>query len=126
SDDDHAFRVAAALRPDVGQYFFGNEGFDGVADLHVVEVLNTDTAFVAAGDFGSIFFESLQRCNLAFEDHDVIAQEADFGIACNLPIRNVTAGDSAHLRNPERVSNVGGSEVRFLDNRFEDALHGSF
>ena len=51
---------ARELRSDVGHHFFCDEGFDGVADLHVVEILNTDAAFVAASDFRSIFLEPLQ------------------------------------------------------------------
>src|SRR3989442_8919550 len=59
------------LRPDVGHHFFGDKGFDGVADLYVVEILNTDATFVAASGFRSIFLEALQSSDLAFEDHDV-------------------------------------------------------
>ena len=58
-NDYHFQRRANGLRPDVGHYFLCHEGLDGIADLHVIEVLNADTAFVAFCDFGRVFLESL-------------------------------------------------------------------
>src|SRR5205823_10832895 len=58
--NSHFSLLKWALCPDVSHHFFCDEGFDRVADLHIVEVLNAYTAFVAACDFGSILFETLQ------------------------------------------------------------------
>src|SRR5262245_60450529 len=62
-------------RADVGHYFLCHERFNRIADFDVVEILNADTAFVAFGDFGCVFLESLQRRNLPLEYHNVVAQE---------------------------------------------------
>src|SRR5262245_47150836 len=38
-----------SLGSDVGHHFLGDKGFDLIADLHVVEVLNSDAALIALG-----------------------------------------------------------------------------
>src|SRR5438876_11800585 len=97
------------LCPDVGHHFFCDKGFDGVADLHIVEVLNSDTAFLATRDFRSILFYSLQRSDLAFEDDHIVAQQAKLGISRDLSIRDVAPRDSHDFGNAERIANRGGA-----------------
>src|SRR5262249_8704611 len=94
------------LRSDVGHHLFGNKRFDRVADLHVVEILYADTAFVPTRDFGSVFFEPLKRRYLPFENHNVVAEKPNFGIACNLAVGDIAACDHAHFRNSEGISYV--------------------
>src|SRR5262245_47689966 len=81
---------ASRLHSDVGHHLFGHECFDRIADFDVVEILNTDAAFVAARDFRSVFLEALERSDLACEDDDVIAQETNFCRSSDFPIRDVT------------------------------------
>jgi hypothetical protein len=52
---------AGHLRSDVGHHFLCDERFDLITDLHVVEVLYTDTALIAAGDFRRIVLEAFER-----------------------------------------------------------------
>ena len=65
--------------------------------------------------FGGVVLESLQRSDLAFEDHHIVAQQPDFGVARDLAVGDVATGDDTDLRKTEGVSNFGGTQIRFLD-----------
>jgi hypothetical protein len=54
------------------------EGFQLVAFLDVVEVLEGQAAFKPGLDFARIVLETFQRIKLAFVDHDVVAKQPYF------------------------------------------------
>src|SRR5262249_15192510 len=117
--------VPFLLRSDVGHYFLGDKGFDLVTDFDVIKVLDTNTAFVSACDFRSIFLEALQGCDLTFEYHDIVSQQPDLRVAGDLAIRDIAAGNNTDLRNPEGIADFRRPQVRLLDNGFQHTLHGA-
>src|SRR5213594_1247290 len=88
--------------------------------------MNADTAFITTRNLGCILLKSLQRCDLALEDHDVIPQQADLGGTSNFAVRDIAARDGSGLRNSERVANVRGAEIRLFENGFQNTLHRAF
>src|SRR5688572_3881384 len=68
------------------------EHFDDVANLDVVEVLEAHAALEAGLDLGDIVLEALERGELAFPHHDVVAQQARLGVAL---ARDAAVGDHA-------------------------------
>src|SRR3954466_10658651 len=60
-----------------GLYAFHEEGFDGISDLEIIVIVNADTAFISAGHLRHVVLEALQRSDLAFEYHHVIAQQSN-------------------------------------------------
>src|ERR1700742_3299078 len=70
---------------------------DDVADTHVAVVLERHAAFLAGGHFLHFVLETLQRRQLAFMHHDVVADQADIGAAFHGSIGGSAAGDLADL-----------------------------
>src|SRR5512142_1528719 len=83
------------LHADFGGDLLSDERFNDVADLNIAVVLDADAAFHAITDFADILLETPQRGDLAFEDHHVVPQQPDFGIALERTVLHVAAGNSA-------------------------------
>ena len=108
-----------------GGDFFGYEGFDYVADFNVAVVGDGDAAFHAGADFGGIVFEAAERGDFAFEDDDIVAEEADFGVALDVAVGDAAAGDGADLGDAESFEYVGAALVNLFDGGLEEAGHGA-
>src|SRR5579884_2070287 len=100
------------------------EGFDHVADFDVAVARDADAAFHAVAYFANVILEAAQGANTAFEDLYVVAQQADFGVAFDGAILDVTPGDGSHFGNTEGFANLGASKIGLLEHRFEQAGHG--
>src|SRR3954463_7495381 len=106
-------------RPRLRDYFCRDarrgEGFDHIARFDVAVVRDGDTALHPVRDFLGIILESPQRSDFAFEDHNVVAQEPNFGIALDVAIRYAASGNRSDLRDAEGFENLGASLIGFLD-----------
>ena len=69
-----------------GSLFDGLEGFDDVADLDVVEVLQAHAAFVALDHFAGVVLEALEGADLAGVDHHAVAEQAHAGVTGDLAV----------------------------------------
>ncbi len=54
-----------------------DEGLDNVALLHIVEIIQRDTALHAGAHFADIVLEAAQRTDLAGMHHHVVAQKRE-------------------------------------------------
>src|SRR4029078_4782858 len=88
--------------------------------------MNADTAFISLLHFRGIVFKSLQRSNLAFEDHYIVPQQPDFRAARDLSFGDIATGNDANLWQPERVSNFCATQMGFSEYGIEHAKHGAF
>src|ERR1035438_165644 len=64
----------------------GSKGLDHVAGFDVAIIRDRDAALHAVADFFGVVLEASQRSNLALEHDHIVAQQADFGFALDLPI----------------------------------------
>src|SRR5215218_5179872 len=82
-----------------GRHSLHNEGFDDVADLDVVVLLEADAAFEPRLDLGHVVLEASQRADLAFVNDHVVAEQARLRVARtgDAPLRDHAAGDGAEL-----------------------------
>lgn len=76
------------------------EALDHVAFLDIVVVLDADTALESGGDFLCVVLEPLQRRDLAFVDHDAVANQSDLGVSYDLALLDIRAADDAYARAP--------------------------
>ncbi len=89
------------------------EGFDDVANLDIVEVLDTDAAFHTGLDFLGLVLAPLERRHFAGVDHDAVADEAYLALG-EFAVAHQAAGNGAHLGNLEGLLDLGGSGNLFL------------
>src|SRR5687768_15708334 len=66
---------------------------DHVALVDIAEVLQTDSAFKAAGHLADVLFETAQRAEAAFPDNRAVPGQPALGIALNLPVGHHAAGE---------------------------------
>src|ERR1041385_7099956 len=101
------------------------EDFNDVAYLDVVEAFEADAAFEAGLHFADVVLEAAQRADLAFEHHDVVAQQTRCRLARarDAAVRHHAAGNRADLRHAEYLSHFGGAHAHFLERRFEETFH---
>ena len=104
----------AGLSENFGGYLFCHEGLDYVANFDVAVVRDRDAALHAVTYFACVIFEALERADLAFEDDDVVAQQAHFGVALDQAVEHVAAGDGSDFRNAERIAHFGAALVLSL------------
>src|SRR6185436_17037417 len=76
------------------------EHFDHVANLDVVETLQAQAALEAGLDLGHVVLEALERGELAFPHHDVVAEQAGLRVALagDAAVGDHAAGNGADLR----------------------------
>src|SRR5687767_13553549 len=94
---------------------FDVEGLDDVLLLHVAVALEGDTALHVLGDFLDVVLEALERVELAFPHHRVVAEEAGVARANDLALDDVRAGDDDAADLEDRADL--GLAVRLLDLR---------
>src|SRR5205085_10052650 len=99
---------------------FDAERFDDVADFDVLEALDADAALEALTDFRDVLLEVTQRCDLAFENDAVVAQQSNARRPRNHTLGHHAAGNRARLRNLERVAHFGAAHEDFLQLRIEE------
>lgn len=73
----HAVRRADILPLD----FLHDEGFHNIAFVDIVELVKSDTAFVACRNLTRIVLESLERCDTVLGDNDTVADYADLRVS---------------------------------------------
>ena len=98
-------------------------GFDNVAFLDVVEVLDAKTAVVSGGNFLDVVLASFQRCQDAFLDDDTIADDSDLCGSCDLTFFDHTAGDCSDLGNLEGLPYFQCGGYNFLLHRGEHTFY---
>src|SRR5208283_563611 len=118
--------VCCVLYEGFGRYFLGDEVLDDISYLDVAVIGDGDAALHSIPHFADIFLEPPHRANFALEHDHIVAQQANFGVTLDYAIGDQTAGDGTHLGNTESVAHFGAAEIRFLDDRFEQAGHGPF
>src|SRR5438270_3069478 len=103
----------------------GSKRFDDVAHLYIAVVGDGNTALHAVADFAGIIFEAAQRAHFAGEDHDIVTQQADFGVALDDAVCDLASGDRADFRNAEGLAHLRPALVSFLDSRLEETAHSA-
>src|SRR6266496_3647106 len=101
-------------------------GFDLVADLDVVEVLKTDTAFEAFAYFGCVILESAQRSDVAFPGDDAIANQTRARLAADNAVDDHGAGHRTNLGHFEDFAYFRLAENLFLLYLLEHSNHRGF
>src|ERR1700692_1297184 len=71
----------------------GDECLDYVAHLKVDVIMDADAAFHSGANLAGIVLETAERADLSGEDHHVVAQQADFGVALDKAVGDLAAGD---------------------------------
>src|SRR5262249_49893146 len=95
---------------------------DDVADLHVLEVLESDPALVAAGHLADVLLEAAQAADATLVNHHVVAQQADLAAAEHLPLGDEAARDDTLARHGERLAHLDAAEALLLPRRLEQSL----
>src|SRR5688572_14911294 len=114
-------RNNSLTRGQLTRHFDARETLDLVAYLHVVVVLDADTALGAGTNFIDVILEATQRLQSAFEDHHVVAQDADRIVATDVPVRHDATRDRAELAGAEHFAHFGKTDDRFLHFRRQHA-----
>src|SRR5215211_7307917 len=99
-------------------------GFDLVAFLDVLEVVQADAALVAGRDRADVLLEAAQGADPAVVDDHAVADQAGPGPAGDLARGDVRPGDHADPRHPERLADLGGAGLALLVLGGEQALEG--
>src|SRR5512133_1755069 len=99
-------------------------GFDLVAFLDVLEVVQADAALVAGRDRAGVILEAAQGSDPPVVDDHAVADQAGLGPAGDLTRGDVRPGDHADPRHPEGLADLGGAELALLVLGGEQALEG--
>src|SRR5579871_5769635 len=99
------------------------ERFENVADLHIRKVRDHDSALEALGHLADIVLEMLERLDLAREDNVAATADADVGVAGDLAVGDVTAGDHDAAGRLEPLAHLGLTQRDLLEDRGEQPLH---
>src|SRR6266581_146779 len=86
---------------------------DDVALLDLVVIGESHAAFLSGLDFAHLVLEALQRRELAFVDHHVVAHEPHLGAAPHQPLGDAAAGHLADLGDVEHFEDQGIAEEAF-------------
>src|SRR5436190_3331816 len=117
----HDARRGGSLR-DRGD-FLDEVRLDLIADLDVVEVLESDAALVALLDLTGVVLEPTQRRQLAGPDHRAVAQEPRLGVPHDLAVDDHAAGDVSDLRDLEDLADLDPADDLFLVRGTEETDH---
>src|SRR5687768_7868337 len=111
--------------------FLGAVALDDVADLHVVEVLDGDTAFVALLHLTDVVLEPAQRADGTVVYLDAVADDAHARLPRDRAVAHVASGDDADLRRLERLTHFRLAEddlallgAKHALERGADVVHG--
>src|SRR5256714_10117653 len=88
--------------------------FDQVADLDVVEVLDADAALEALPHLAHVVLEALEGGDRPLVHLDAVADDADAGRPRDHAAAHVAPRDRAHLRDLERLPDLGLAQDHFL------------
>src|SRR5215218_2445447 len=99
-------------------------GFDLVAFVDVLEVVQADAALVPGRDRAHVLLEAAQRADAAVVDDHPVADQAGPGPAGDLARGDVRPGDHADPRHPEGLADLGGAGLALLVLGGEQALEG--
>ena len=102
------------------------KGFDEVAWFEILEVGEPNTAFETFTNFTHIVLESAQRSDGTLPNNGAVAQESNFGAACNNTSSHCAACDSTNLWRLEHFSHFGFASDHFFELGREHALHRFF
>src|ERR1043166_5779758 len=113
------------LRRRHGLHAFHGEDLDEIAGLQVIEALEADAALEARLHLADVVLETAQRANLAFEDDDVVAEQARGRLtgARDRSLGAHAAGNRADLRHLEHLAHFGGADAHLLERRLQEAFH---
>src|SRR3989442_1348939 len=106
-----------------GGHLFDRVCLDHVSDFDVLESLDRDATFESLLDFTHVVFESSQRIDLAFEDDDVVTQDASVSPP-NRPVGYITACNLSDPGHSEDLTHLGVASDDFTFCRFQQSEHG--
>src|SRR5215471_12567037 len=112
-----------AARVERASHFLDAVRLDQVADLHVVEVLDADTALEPLAHLTGVVFEPLQRRQRPVIHLDARADNADPGGARDDPAPDEAPGDRADLGDLEELPHLRFAQHDLLLFRREQAFH---
>src|SRR6185503_11617600 len=102
---------------------FHHIGFNLVANLDVVKVLEADSAFKALANFGNVILEAPQGDDIALPTDYAVANQTGAGIAANVAVDHHRPGHSADTRNLEHFANICLADDLFTLDRLQHAYH---
>src|SRR5215831_5465374 len=105
-----------------GGDFFGDVGFDDIADLDVLESLEADAAFKALFHLRDVVFEAAQRVDFALVNDHAVADYARGG-SLQGAILHIAPGNLADARNSKHLANFGAAGGHLALGGFEQAQH---
>src|ERR1051326_7455913 len=97
-------------------------GFDDVADLDVVEVLQADSALESRLDFPDVVLETSQGGDGPVVNHDPVPDQVYFVSPGDLPLLNVGSADRTQLRDLEDLANFDRGGDFFVLARGKEAF----
>src|SRR5205085_10743040 len=97
---------------------------DLVADLYVVEVLQTDAALVALAHLGHVVLHAPQGGDAALPRDDAVSDEARARVASDDAVQNAATRHGSDLRNLEGLEDFGLAQNLLLLDLVEHADHG--
>src|SRR5439155_12626755 len=98
-----------------GAHLADAETFQDVANLDIVEIRHTRSAFKPGANFAGVILESLQRVELRGINYRTFAQHAHLRVALQDAVNHVAARNRSRALDAERVSHFGPAQVRFRD-----------
>src|SRR5215213_9779944 len=99
-------------------------GFDLVAFVDVLEVVQADAALVPGRDRAHVLLEAAQGADPPVVDDHAVADQAAPGTAGDLARGDVRPGDDADPRHPEGLADLGGAGLALLVLGGEQTLEG--
>src|SRR5262249_46463780 len=102
------------------------EAFQDVPNLDIVEIGDPGAALKSSTDFVGIVLEALQRAEPRGVNNRGVAHHADLRVALEHPVEHVASGNRSRTLDAKSVAHFRATEVRFLDDGFEEALHRLF
>src|SRR5690606_9070883 len=97
------------------------EALDHVARLDIVVLLHADAALGTTAHFVNVVLEAAQRFQLALEDHDAVAQDADRLVPLDHALDHHAARDSTELGAAEDIADLGVADDLLADLHTQDA-----
>src|SRR5216683_385688 len=98
-------------------------GFDLVADLDIVKVLQANATLETFTHFRNVVLETTQRSNVTFPTDHAVANQSRARVAANVAVDNHGTRNHTRLGNAENFAHVGLADDALFFNGLEHTDH---
>lgn len=119
-----SFFISSIRRSDLALDLNLFVGFDDIAYLDVIEIIDIQTTFIAGGNLFHIILEPFQGSQFARVDHHSVTDDTDIVVSVDLAIQYHTTGDGTHLADLERFPDLHIGHDLFFEFRRVHSLNG--